>query len=113
LTVKSRRAASSDWLPKTLSRSKRPCASVCALLPALFAVMAAESGHFDGFRAHADVHDLEAAADDPRTAEAAADLLRRGVGGDVEILRRQSGQQVANRTADDVGLVAILLQGPR
>jgi hypothetical protein len=46
-----------------------------------------------------------------RAAEAAAHLLRRGIGGDVEVLGRHAGEQVAHRAADDIGLVAILLQG--
>ena len=39
-----------------------------------------------------------------------AHLFRRGVGGDVEILGLGADQQVAHGAADDVGLVALLLQ---
>jgi hypothetical protein len=40
-----------------------------------------------------------------------AHLLRRGVGGDVEVLGRQCRQQVAHGAADDEGLEALFLQG--
>ena len=56
------------------------------------------------------VHDAKAPADDEGAAEQALDLLGRGVGGDVEVLGPQADQQVAHRAADDVGLVAGLLQ---
>jgi hypothetical protein len=59
------------------------------------------------------VHDLEAAADDEGAPEQALDLLRRGVGGDVEVLRLHAQQQVAHRAADDKGLEAGFLQGLR
>jgi hypothetical protein len=39
------------------------------------------------------------------------DLFLRRIGGDVEVLRHQTSQQVAHGTADDVGLIAALLQG--
>ena len=57
------------------------------------------------------MHDLKTAANDARTAEALAYLLRRGAGGDVVILGRNARQQVSHRTTDDVGLVAVLLEG--
>ncbi|KFB73520.1 MAG: hypothetical protein AW09_001221 [Candidatus Accumulibacter phosphatis] len=81
------------------------------LVAALFSMVAAESGHFDGFCAHADMHDLETTADDAGAAEAVTDLFRRRIGGDIEVLRRQADQQVAHGAADDVRLVAIFLQG--
>ena len=81
------------------------------LVAALFAVMTAESGHFDGFHAHVDVHDLEATTDDARAPKTMPDLFRRRIGGDVEVFRHQTSQQVAHGTADDVGLIAALLQG--
>jgi hypothetical protein len=73
--------------------------------------MAAEGGDLDGLGAHVDVDDLEAAADDARAAETVTHLFRRGVGGDVEVLRLQTGEQVAHRAADDERLVAAFLQG--
>ena len=51
--------------------------------------------------------DLEAAANSARPAEGAADLIRRSIGGDVEVLGLGADQQVAYRAADDIGLVAL------
>ncbi|MNT35680.1 hypothetical protein D3C72_1717150 [compost metagenome] len=56
------------------------------------------------------MHDLEAAADDARAPEQRLHLLGRGVGRDVEILGLDAEQQVAHGAADDIGLVAGLLQ---
>jgi len=56
------------------------------------------------------VHDLEAPADDARTAEGGAHLLGCGAGGDVVVLGRVADQQVAHRAADDEGLETLLLQ---
>jgi hypothetical protein len=72
---------------------------------------AAEGGHFQQVLAEHHVHDLEALADDEGAAEQALDLLRRGVGGDVEVFRLHAQQQVAHRAADDEGFVAGFLQG--
>ena len=72
---------------------------------------AAEGGDLQRFLTHHHMHDLEAAADDARTAEGAAHFFRRGVGGDVKILGFGADQQVAHRAADDVGLEAVFLQG--
>jgi hypothetical protein len=106
LMVKSRRIASSCWGPKSLSRRTRPCSSFGAL-----AAGAAEGGHFQQVLAEHHVHDLEALADDEGAPEQALDLLRRGVGGDVEVLRLHAQQQVAHRAADDKRLEAGFLQG--
>ena len=57
-----------------------------------------------------DVHQAEAAADDARAPEYAAHLLRRGIGGHVEVLGLEAEQQVAHRAADHVGGVAFFLQ---
>ena len=81
------------------------------LATAVLAVVAAEGGDLDGFGAHVDVHDLEAAADDARATETVAHLFRRRVGRDVEVLRLQSGEQVAHRAADDERLITAFLQG--
>ncbi len=56
------------------------------------------------------MHDLEAPADDARAPEQRLHLLGRGVGGDVEVLGLDAEQQVAHGAADDIGLVAGLLQ---
>jgi hypothetical protein len=56
------------------------------------------------------VHQAEAPADDEGAAEQRLHLLGRGVGGDVEVLRPQADQQVAHGAADDVGLVAGILE---
>gem|GEM_PF-5173865 len=72
---------------------------------------AAEGRHFQQLLAEHHVHDLEAAADDEGAAEQFFHLLRRGVGGDVEILRFHAQQQVAHGAADDEGLEAGFLQG--
>ena len=77
----------------------------------LLVEQAAEGGDLQGFLADHDMHDLEAAADDAGAAEVAANLFRRRVGGDVEVLRLGADQQVAYRAADDIGLVTVLLQG--
>ena len=52
------------------------------------------------------VHDAKTPPDDEGSPEQAFHLLGRGVGGHVEILRPQAQQQVAHRTAHDVGLEA-------
>ncbi|MNF05990.1 hypothetical protein D3C80_2058480 [compost metagenome] len=57
-----------------------------------------------------DVHQLEAAANDPCVAKLGADLFRRGAGGDVEILGGDVEQHVAHAAADQVSLVAGVLQ---
>ena len=56
------------------------------------------------------MHELEAPADDARAAEQHAHLVGRGVGGDVEILGFEAGDQVAHGAADDIGLVSRPLQ---
>ena len=45
----------------------------------------------------------EAATDQKTVAEQALDLLRRGIGTDVEILGRAPQQQIANPTPDQIG----------
>jgi hypothetical protein len=52
----------------------------------------------------------EAPTDQKTVAEQAFDLLRRGVGADVEILRRASQQQIAHPAANQVGKVPGTLQ---
>jgi hypothetical protein len=72
---------------------------------------AAEGGDLQRFGTDHHMHDLEAAADDAGAAEGVADLLRRRVGGDIEILRLLADQQVAHGAADHVGLEAFFLKG--
>lgn len=103
--VKSRRAASSSWLPKTLSRRMRPCSSV-----SWSAEAGARSGRLDDLLAEDHVHQLEAPADDARAAEQRADLLGRGIGGHVEVLGFQAHDQVAHGAAYDIGFIAVLAQ---
>ncbi|MNZ76800.1 hypothetical protein D3C78_953180 [compost metagenome] len=73
-------------------------------------MVGAEGGDFDDLAPEVHVHQLEAAADHPGVAEFRAHLFRGGAGGDVEVLRRDAQQRVAYTTANDVGLVAGLLQ---
>ena len=73
----------------------------------------AEGCHLDGLGSGQNVHQPEAAADDECAPEQRLDLLRRRVGGEVEVLRHDAEQQVAHRAADDEGLEAGLLQPAR
>ncbi len=70
----------------------------------------AEGGDLDRLRAAHHMHDLEAATDDARAAERGTYLFGRGAGGDVVVLGGMTDEQVTHGTADDEGLVAILLQ---
>ena len=82
----------------------------------LFAVAAAviavgaEGGDLDDLAAIHDMGQAEAAADQPAVAEQRLDLLRRGVGGHVVILRRTADQQVAHGAAYQVATEAGLAQ---
>ncbi len=69
-----------------------------------------EGGHFHDHVLKDDVHETEAAADDPAVAEQAPDLGRMGVRGDVEVLRRAVGEQVADAAAAEIGAVAAAVQ---
>ena len=69
--------------------------------------MGPKGGYLDNFSTHADMHNLEAAADNTGSPEQFVDLLRCGIGGYVEILGTQSQHQVADTTTDQVGLKAI------
>ncbi len=57
------------------------------------------------------VHDAKTPPDDEGAAKQVLDLLGRGVGGHVKVFRAQAEQQIAHRTADDIGLETRLLQG--
>ena len=70
----------------------------------------AEGRHLDGLRARQHVHQPESAADDKCAAKQRLDLLRRRVGGDVEVLGLEAEQQVAHGAADDKGVIALALQ---
>lgn len=61
-----------------------------------------------GFKHH--VRQTEAAADQAAVAEQFAHLFRRGVGGDVEVFRLFAEQQIAHPAADQISLVAGLVQ---
>src|ERR1700748_1208067 len=110
----SRRAASSFCGPHTLSRSTRPLASTAWLLPSsslreVFSLpCTAEAAAALAAVDH--VNEAEAAADDEGAAEQRLHLFRRGVRRDVEVLGLEVDQQVAHGAADDVGLVAGVLQ---
>src|SRR4030095_1612037 len=71
---------------------------------------AAKGRHLDGFRPDQYVYQTKPAADDESAAKERLDLLGCRVGGDIEILRLDSEQQVAHRAAHDEGLEACLLQ---
>lgn len=73
-------------------------------------MVGAEGRDLDDLSTKVDVHQLEAPADDPRIAEFGTHLFRRGAGGDVEILGSDIEQHVAHATANQVGLVAGVLQ---
>jgi hypothetical protein len=76
-----------------------------------FGVMAcAKRGHFHGFATAHHMHDLEAPADDARTAEKRAHLFRRGAGRNVIVLGRVAAQQITNGAPDDERRVAVLLE---
>src|SRR5690606_30908216 len=70
----------------------------------------AEGRDLDDLAAEHDVREAEAAADQAAVAEQLLDLFGRGVGGDVEILGRQAGQQAAHGAADQAGAMAGLVQ---
>ena len=59
------------------------------------------------------MHEAEPPADDERAPEQRLDLLRRRVGGDVEVLGLDAEQQVADGAADDERLEAFVLQPAR
>ena len=83
---------------------------VAHLVVVLAGRAAAEGRHLDRFLAAQHVHQAEAAADDPRAPEHRLDLLGRGAGGHVEVLRLEIHQQVAHGPAHHEGGVAGLLQ---
>ena len=70
----------------------------------------AERRDLEHLRADVHVHEAEAASDDVGAAEERLDLLRRRVGRDVEVLRRQAQQKIAHGAADDERLEARLVQ---
>ncbi|CRM73630.1 hypothetical protein [Pseudomonas sp. 22 E 5] len=70
----------------------------------------AEGRDLDDFATKVDVHQLEAATDDSRIAKLGTHLLRRGAGGDVEILGRDIEQHVTYAAAHQISLVAGVLQ---
>ena len=57
-----------------------------------------------------DMHQFEAATDDPRIAEFGTDLLGGGAGGDVEILGCDAQEHVTHATTDQISLVTGTLQ---
>ncbi len=113
--VKSRRKASSSGVPKVLSW--RISRSAAALLRGLGWLdlgagrdAAAERRHLDRLVAETDVGEPEAPADDPAVPEQLLDLVRVGVGTDVEVFRLPAEQQVPHAATDEVSGVVELLQ---
>ena len=80
-------------------------AAVLVQLAVAAAVVAvgAEGGDLDDLAAEDHVRQPEAAADQAAVAELLLDLLGRGVGGHVEVLRVMADQQVAHGAADQIG----------
>lgn len=103
--MKSRRTASSAGVPKVLSERFRRSTS-----PVAPGSASSGSGRFrkvetsTSFPVEEDVGEPEAAADDAAVAEEPADVLRAGVGPDVEVLRGPSRQEIAYGAADEVRL---------
>ncbi len=73
-------------------------------------VVTPEGGHFDHVTTKDDVGQAEATANQAAVAEQCLDLLRRRIGGDVEILWRLPEQQIPDAAADQVGVIASLVQ---
>ncbi len=73
-------------------------------------VRGAIGGHLDDVRPEVHMRQAKAAADQPAVAEGRAHLLGQRAGGDVEVLGRDTQQQIANATADQTGLVTGLVQ---
>ncbi len=69
-----------------------------------------EGRHLDRFVAEHHMHQLEPASDQARAAKHPVYLFRMGIGGNVIVLGLEAEQQVAHRTANDIGLKARLVQ---
>ncbi len=67
--------------------------------------------YFDHFTAMMHVYQLETAADDSGPLEQGPHLLRGRVGGNIKILRVQPKNPVSHAAADQVAVIAVLLQG--
>ena len=73
-------------------------------------VQCAESRHFNDLPAEHHMRETEAAADQPAITEQATYILRARIGGNIEILRLAPEQQIAHTTANQMGLIARILQ---
>ena len=71
---------------------------------------AAECRYFYGFRTCHDMDDLKTPADDAAAAENFSHLLRRGIGGDIEVFRLYTQQHIPDRPTYDIGFESFLLQ---
>ena len=80
------------------------------LVGRIVALRRAERRDLDRLRTDVHVHEAEPAADDERAAEERLDLLRLGVGREVEVLGFDPEEQIAHGAADDVRLEACVLQ---
>ncbi|MNV70258.1 hypothetical protein D3C71_1632110 [compost metagenome] len=73
-------------------------------------MVATEGGNLDDFRPEHHVRQAETAAHQAAVTEQLAHLLRRGVGGDVEIFRFFAQQQVTYTAADQISFEAGFIQ---
>ena len=83
--------------------AQQAAAVVGLAIPFVVAAVGAEGGDLDDLAPIDHVRQPEPAADQAAVAEQRLDLLRRGVGGDVEVLGFAADQQVAHRAAHQVG----------
>ena len=109
--VKSRRRASSSGVPKTLSRrmSRSPLSPRAALGVFLLdlARIRAKGRRLNDLRPEEDVRQAEPASDDAAVSKEPLDLLRRGAGGDVEVLGLAPEEQIAYAPSNQEGRVIV------
>ena len=70
----------------------------------------AKGGDFNDVAAKVDMRQAKTAADKATVAENAGDLFGTGVGGDVEVFRLFTEQQVADASADEIGFESGFVQ---
>ena len=69
-----------------ISQQSTRLASAGVLFGTLLVMTTAKGRDFDDFPPDSHMNDLKSASDDPGVAKALLDLLRGGIGGDVEVL---------------------------
>ena len=79
----------------------------------LVAALAPERGDFKRMTVQQNLHNGKRAAYAVRSREDALDLVRLGVGDDVDILGHAAEQDVAHAAAGKVGEVSMRLEAPR